>query len=63
MERREFLESSAHGLGGLAIASAVVASVCAEAAEESTQTKVASAPADAAGGSMQTKAIDTVREW
>ena len=47
MERREFLESSALGLGGLAMASAVVASACAEAAEES----------------MQTKAIDTVREW
>ena len=63
MERREFLESSALGLGGLAMASAMVASACAEAADESTQTKVASAPADAAGESTPTKAIDTVREW
>jgi alkylhydroperoxidase/carboxymuconolactone decarboxylase family protein YurZ len=47
MERREFLESSALGLGGLAMASTMVASAPAEAAEESTQTK----------------AIDTVREW
>ena len=47
MERREFLESSALGLGGLAMASAMVAS----------------APAEAAGESTQTKAIDTVREW
>jgi alkylhydroperoxidase/carboxymuconolactone decarboxylase family protein YurZ len=47
VERREFLESSALGLGGLATASAMVAS----------------APAKAAGESTQTKAIDTVREW
>ena len=47
MERRELPESSALGLGDLAKASAMVAS----------------AAADAAGASMQTKAIDTVREW
>ena len=47
MERRKFLESSALGLGGLAMASARVASVSAEEAGESTQTK----------------AIDTVRKW
>jgi len=47
MERREFLESSALYLGGLATASAMVAS----------------APAEAAGESTQTKAIDTVRRW
>jgi hypothetical protein len=63
VERREFLESSALGLGGLAIASAMVASAPAEAAGESTQAKVASGPAGVAGESMQTKAIDTVREW
>jgi len=44
------------------MATAMVASVSAEAPGESTQTKVASAPA-ASGESMQTKAIDTVREW
>ena len=63
MERREFLESSPLGFGGLAMAGAAVASACAEASEESTQTKVASAPADATGESTQTKAIETVREW
>ncbi len=45
------------------MASAVVASACAETAEEPIQTKVASAPAGAVGQSMQTTAIDTVREW
>jgi alkylhydroperoxidase/carboxymuconolactone decarboxylase family protein YurZ len=47
VERREFIESSALGLGSLVIASAMVGS----------------APAEAAGESAQTKAIDTVREW
>jgi alkylhydroperoxidase/carboxymuconolactone decarboxylase family protein YurZ len=47
MKRREFLETSALGLGGLAMARAMVAS----------------APSKAAGESSQTKAIDTVREW
>jgi alkylhydroperoxidase/carboxymuconolactone decarboxylase family protein YurZ len=61
VERREFLESSALGLGGLAIAGAMVASAPAEAA--ATQTKAASAPAEAAGASTQNKAIDTIREW
>ena len=63
MERRELLESSALGLGGLGMAGAMVASAPAEAAGESAQTKVASGPADSAGASIQTKAIDTVREW
>jgi len=47
MERREFLEGSAIGLGALAMAAALVAPVPAKAAAESTQTK----------------AIDTVRKW
>ena len=63
MERREFLESSALRLGGLAMASAVVGSARAEAAGASTQTKVGSTPAEAAGASTQTKAIETVRKW
>ena len=63
MERREFLESSTLGLGGLAMASAMVAAACAEAPGESTQTNAASTPADAAGESTQAKAIDIVREW
>ncbi|WP_322614007.1 hypothetical protein [Pseudomonas sp. BIC9C] len=47
MDRREFLESSALGLSGLAMASAMVAS----------------ASTEAAGESSQTKAIDMVRKW
>ena len=47
MERRKFLESSAIGLGGFAMASALVRS----------------APVEAAQASMQTSAIDTVRGW
>jgi alkylhydroperoxidase/carboxymuconolactone decarboxylase family protein YurZ len=63
VERREFLESGSLGLGGLAIASAMVASAPAEAAGGSTQTRAASATAEVAGESMQTKAIDTIRGW
>ena len=63
MERREFLESSALRVGGLAMASAMVAAAPAEAAGESTQTRVASSPAETAGASTQTEAIETVRKW
>jgi hypothetical protein len=63
VERRESLEVTALGLGGLAVASALVASAPTEAGGESTPAKVASGSAGVAGESMQTKAIDTVREW
>lgn len=63
MERRKFLESSAIGLGGFAMASAVVGSAPAEVAAEATQAKGASSPGLAAGASTQTSAIDTVRKW
>ena len=62
MERREFLENTTLGLGGLAMA-AMVAPTPAEAAVASTQTGIASNSSEAAGASTQTKAIDTVREW
>ena len=63
MERREFLESSALGLNGLAMASAMIACAPGETAAEPAPTKVASTPAEAAGESTQNKAIDIVREW
>ena len=48
MERREFLESSALGLSGLAAG---------------PQTRVASPPTETAGEATQNKAIDIIREW
>ena len=63
MERREFLESSALGLSGLAMASAMIACAPGETAGEPAQTKVASTPAETAGESTQNKAIDIIREW
>ena len=63
MERREFLESSALGLSGLAMASALIACAPGETAGEPAQTKVASTPAETAGESTQNKAIDIIREW
>jgi len=61
MERRTWI--SALGLGGLAIAPALVDSASAEAAGESPQPKAPSSTRLAAGASTQTSAIDTVREW
>ncbi len=56
MERREFLECSALGIGGVAMASTLFASASADAAP-------ATAAAGAPAKSTQTNAIDIVREW